>query len=49
MNAVDRALKFEDKCLLMQIIQLYDNNNEIKISASNKNKLSALSLAWLTE
>ena len=43
MNTQHHKLKFEYKQLLVQMMQQYYSNNEIKISAHNNNKLTALS------
>ena len=48
MNIQEITLQFEDKQLLLQIMQLYYQNNDIKILASNNYKFTALSLARMT-
>ena len=48
MNTLYCALKFNIKHLLVKKIQPYGHKNDIKISASNNNKFTALSLAQMT-
>ena len=47
MNALDSELKFDIMQLLQWKMQVYDHNNEIKISDSNNNEFAALSFACL--
>ena len=49
MNTIDCTLNFYINHLLVQTIQQYDNNNDIKISASKIYNFMALSIARLTE
>ena len=49
MNTQDRAIKFGDTYIIMQIFQQYDHNNYIKSSASRNDNFAALSLSWVTE
>ena len=48
-NTLDDALQFNNNHLFMWKIQWYYHNNKIQISALNREKLTALSLAWLAE
>ena len=49
MNTLYHTLPFDNKHLLVQTIQRYDHNNEIKISSSKNDRSSALSLAWMID
>ena len=49
MNILYFTLQFKDKHLLVQTIRQYDNNNKIKIAASNNYKFTSLSIARLSE